>query len=57
MAKEQNKGEQLLVSMRDVESKIAVIRNREVIADADIGTKVFTEKVLTNLKEGGGHKI
>lgn len=36
MAKEQNKGEQLPVSMKDVESKIAVIRNREVIADADV---------------------
>ncbi|MBR1570607.1 MAG: ORF6N domain-containing protein [Bacteroidales bacterium] len=36
MAKEKKKGESFPVSIRDVEGKIAVIRNQEVIADADI---------------------
>ena len=54
MAKEKKTGEQLPVSLKDVESKIAVIRNREVIADADVAflfgvqTKRVNEAVSNN---------
>ncbi len=54
MAKEKKIGEQLPVSLKDVESKIAVIRNREVIADADVAflfgvqTKEVNQAVRNN---------